>query len=86
MKEENVNKNQENEEATEQYKGIIMLRKGKLDEKDVWFGTVGNMLVSDGAFETKEALKENLENVTLDRVCRIMIGAFDRAIKIQEGK
>lgn len=86
MKEENVNMNQENEEATEQYKGIIMLRKGKLDEKDVWFGTVGNMLVSDGAFETKEALKENLENITLDRVSRIMIGAFDRAIKIQEGK
>lgn len=86
MKEENVNINQENEETTEQYKGIIMLRKGKLDEKDVWFGTVGNMLVSDGAFETKEALKENLENVTLDRVCRIMVGAFDRAIKIQEGK
>jgi len=86
MKEENVNINQENEEATEQYKGIIMLRKGKLDEKDVWFGTVGNMLVSDGAFETKEALKENLENVTLERVCRIMVGAFDRAIKIQEGK
>lgn len=86
MKEENVNINQENEESTEQYKGIIMLRKGKLEEKDVWFGTVGNMLVSDGAFETKEALKENLESVTLDRVCKIMIGAFDRAIKIQEGK
>lgn len=86
MKEEKVNINQENEETTEQYKRIIMLRKGKLEEKDVWFGTVGNMLVSDGAFETKEALKENLENVTLDRVCRIMIGAFDRAIKIQEGK
>ena len=86
MKEEKVNINQENEEATEQYKGIIILRKGKLEEKDVCFGTVGNMLVSDGVFETKEALKENLESITLDRVCRIMIGAFDRAIKIQEGK
>lgn len=86
MKEENVNINQENEESTEQYKGIIVLRKGRLEEKDVWFGTVGNMLISDGAFETKEALKENLENVTLDRVCKIMIGVFDRAIKTQEGK
>lgn len=86
MKKENVNINQENEEVTEQYKGIIMLRKGKLDEKDVWFGTVGNMLVSDGAFETKEALKENLDNITLDRVCKIIIGVFDKAIKIQEGK
>ena len=85
MKKE-VKINQENEETTEQYKGIIMLRKGKLEDKDVWFGTVGNMLVSDGAFGTKEALKENLDNITLDRVCKIMIGAFDRAIKIQEGK
>lgn len=85
MKEE-VKINQENEGTTEQYKGIIMLRKGKLEEKDIWFGTVGNMLVSDGAFETKEELKENLENITLDRICRIMAGAFDRAIKIQEGK
>lgn len=86
MKEENVNINQEDKEVTEQYKGIIMLRKGRLDEKEIWFGTVGNMLVSDGAYETKEELKKNLENVTLDRVCRIIVGAFDRAIKIQEEK
>lgn len=85
MKKE-VKINQENEETTEQYKGIIMLRKGKLEEKDVWFGTVGNMLVSDGGFETKEALKENLETVTLNRMCRIITGVFDRAIEIQEGK
>lgn len=86
MKEENVNINQENEEVTEQYKGIIMLRKGKFDEKDVWFGTVGDMLVSDGAFETKEELKKNLKDVTLDRVCKIMVGVLDRIIKIQEDK
>lgn len=85
MKKE-VEINQENEETTEQYKGIIMLRKGKLEEKDVWFGTVGNMLVSDGAFETKEALKENLETVTLERICKIITGAFGRVIEIQEGK
>ena len=85
MKEEEKN-NMESNETTEQYKGIIMLRKGKLEEKDVWFGTVGNMLISDGAFETKEALKENLENITLDRICKIMIGVFERALKIQEGK
>ena len=85
MKEEEKN-NMESNDTTEQYKGIIMLRKGKLEEKDVWFGTVGNMLISDGAFETKEALIENLENITLDRICKIMIGVFDRALKIQEGK
>ena len=32
---------------TEQYKGIIMLRKGQKDDEVVWFATVGNQLVSD---------------------------------------
>lgn len=68
------------EDYTEQYQGIIILRKGKIEEKDVWFGTVGNQLVSDGAFDTKQELIENLENVTLERVCKIVAGAFERAI------
>ena len=45
---------QEEKNYTEQYKGIIMLRKGKLEEEEVWFATVGTMLISDGAFKTKE--------------------------------
>lgn len=71
MKEENY---------TEQYKGIIILRKGRIEEKEVWFGTVGNQLVSDGAYETKGELIENLETMTLDRVCKIVAGAFERAV------
>ena len=47
MKEENY---------TEQYKGIIMLRKGKVEDEDVWFATVGKQLVSDGVYKTKEEL------------------------------
>ena len=58
---------QEEEEYTEALHGVIMLRKGKLEEKEVWFGTVGNQLVSDGAYSTKKELIENLENVTLER-------------------
>ena len=46
--------NQNENDYTEQYKGLIMLRKGKLEEKEIWFATVGKMLVSDGAFGTKE--------------------------------
>ena len=53
-KEPKLNQNENN--YTEQYKVIIMLRKGKLEEKEVWFATVGKMLVSDGAFGTKEEL------------------------------
>ena len=68
------------QEYTEALHGVIMMRKGKLEEKEVWFGTVGNQLVSDGAFESKKELIENLENITLERICKIVAGAFERAI------
>ena len=45
---------QNKNDYTEQYKGLIMLRKGKIEEKEVWFATVGQMLVSDGAFGTSK--------------------------------
>lgn len=70
----------EEPECTEALHGIIILRKGQLEGKEVWFGTVGNQLVSDGAYNTKKELIENLENLTLDRICKIVAGAFERAI------
>ena len=80
-------KTEENQDYTEQYNGIIMLRKGQIEDYDVWFGTVGNQLVSDGSFGSKEELIDNLNNITLNRICRIVAGAFERAItykKIEE--
>lgn len=79
-------KTEENQDCTEQYAGIIMLRKGKLKDYDVWFATVGNQLVSDGSFRTKEELIDNLNNITLNKICRIVAGAFGRAIEYKEGK
>lgn len=76
----------EEQEYTEALHGIIVLRKGKIEEKNVWFGTVGNQLVSDGTFETKKELIENLEHMTLDRVCKIVAGAFERAITYKAEK
>lgn len=73
-------KTKEEQEYTEQYAGIIMLRKGRYQDKDVWFGTVGNQLVSDGVFENKEKLVDNLSNITLERICKMIAGAFERAI------
>ena len=70
------------ENYTEQYKGIVMLRKGRMDDEDIWFATVGNQLVSDGAFKTKEELISNLEDLSLERVCKMMAGAFGRAIEL----
>ena len=68
------------QEYTEALHGVVMLRKGQLEGREVWFGTVGNQLVSDGTFETKKELIENVENLTLDRICKIVAGAFERAI------
>ena len=70
------------EEYTEQYRGIIMLRKGRTDDEDVWFATVGNQLVSDGIYETKEKLTESLENLNLETVCKIVSGAVGRVIEL----
>ena len=70
------------ENCTEQYKGIIILRKGRLDDEDVWFATVGNQLVSDGSFKTKEELINNMEDLNLERVCKIIAGAFGRAAEL----
>ena len=70
------------ENYTEQYKGIVMLRKGRMDDEDIWFATVGNQLVSDGAFKTKEELINNMEELSLERVCKIIAGAFERAINL----
>lgn len=77
---------QEEQGYTEGLHGVIMLRKGRLEEREVWFGTVGNQLVSDGVFETKKELIENLENVTLERLCKVVAGAFERAITYKEDK
>lgn len=77
MKEENY---------TEQYKGIVMLRKGKLNDEEVWFATIGSQLVSDGAFKTKEELISNLEDLDLGKVCKMIAGAFGRAIELSTEK
>lgn len=73
MKEENY---------TEQYKGIIILRKGRINDEDIWFGTVGKQLVSDGAFKTKEELIDNLNELNLERVCKIIAGVFGRVVEL----
>ena len=77
---------QEEKDYTEQYNGIIMLRKDKLGEEEVWFATIGTMLISDGALGTKEELIDNIEHLTLNRVCRMMTGVADRIIRLNKEK
>lgn len=73
MKEENY---------TEQYKGIIMIRKGRVEDEEVWFATVGKQLVSNGVYKTKKELIESLENLNLETVCKIIAGAVGRVIEL----
>ena len=67
---------------TEQYKGIIMLRKGRAKDEDVWFATVGSVLISNGVYKTKEKLIESLESLNLETVCKIILGAVGRVIEL----
>ena len=67
---------------TEQYRGIIMLRKGRENDEDIWFATVGNQLASDGAYKTKEELIESLEKLNLETICKIISGAIGRVIEL----
>lgn len=69
-------------DCTEQYRGIIMLRKGREKDEDIWFATVGRHIVSDGTYETKEKLIESLENLNLETVCKIILGAIGRVIEL----
>jgi hypothetical protein len=70
------------EEYTEQYRGIIMLRKGRMNDEDIWFATVGHQLVSNGVYKTKEELIESLEDLSLEIVCKLISGAFGRVIEL----
>ena len=74
------------ENYTKQYRGIIMLRKARVNDEDVWFATVGNQLVSDGMYKTKEELIESLEKLNLETICKIIAGAFGRAIEFKSEK
>lgn len=70
------------ENCTGQYRGLIVLRKGRMNDEDVWFATVGNQLVSAGTYKTKEKLIESLENLNLETVCKIILGAVGRVIEL----
>lgn len=59
-----------------------MLRKGREKDEDIWFATVGSQLVSNGMYKTKEELIESLENLNLETVCRIILGAVGRVIEL----
>jgi hypothetical protein len=59
-----------------------MLRKGRTNDEDVWFATVGNHIVSNGAYKTKKELIESLETLNLETICKIILGAIGRVIEL----
>jgi hypothetical protein len=74
------------ENCTEQYKGLIMLRKGQMNDEDIWFATVGHQLVSEGVYKSKEELIERLEDLNLGTVCKIISGAVGRVIELTKNE
>ena len=73
-------------ETTETVYGIICVRKGQYQGKDVWFATVGNQCVSRGTYGTKEEVLKDLENYDMSTICKIVAGAFERAISLNKTK
>lgn len=73
-------------EVTETVYGIICVRKGQYKGKDIWFATVGNQCVSRGTYGTKKEVLEDLENFDISTVCKIVAGAFERAISLSKSK
>nr|DAX09178.1 MAG TPA: hypothetical protein [Microviridae sp.] len=67
---------------TEQYRGIIILRKGRENDEDVWFATVGRQIVSDGVYKTKKELIDSLESLNLETICKIISAAIGRVIEL----
>ena len=70
------------ENYTEQYKGIIVLRKGRMGDEEIWFATVGNQMISNGVYKTKKELIESLEDLKLETVCKMILGAFGRILDL----
>ena len=66
-------KTEEIQDYTEQYAGIIMLRKGRIEDYDVWFGTVGNQLVSDG---NEQKIMENVKSKKERRLIKLLVVAW----------
>ena len=67
-------------ECTESLYGMVMLRKLRNENKDVWVGTVGNTIVSRGTFESKEKLIEDMERIDLEGICRLIGGCMGAII------
>lgn len=83
---ENNKEEEANAQATETVYGIICVRKGQYNGKDVWFATVGKQCVSQGVYDTKDEVLEDLKNYDISTVCKIVAGAFERAISLNKTK
>lgn len=83
MKEEN---NKVETETTETVYGIVCVRKGQYKGKEIWFATVGNQCVSRGVYNTKKEVLKDLEEFDISTVCKIVAGAFERAISLSKNK
>lgn len=71
---------QEEDGFSEFYKGITRIVKTKEHDEDVWFGVIGNTIVSRGTFKTKEECIKDLECIDYEQICKMAL-AIATALK-----
>lgn len=62
-------------EETKIYKTIFTLRKGG-ENGEKYFITIGNMVLSSKLHDTEEEAFEELENINLDSVARMLVAVM----------
>jgi hypothetical protein len=69
-----------NNDFNEIYKGITRIVKAKEKDETVWFAVIGNTIISRGTFKTRQQVKEDLEKIDYEQMCKIAL-AVTTALK-----
>lgn len=72
-------------EETKIYKQIFTLRKGG-ENGEKFFYTIGNMVLSSKLHDTAEEATEELENINLESIAKMLIAAMNACEELISGK
>ena len=72
-------------EETKIYKEIFALRKGG-ENGEKYFFTIGNMVLSSKLHETEEEAFEELENINLESIARMLVAVMTACSEMIDNK
>ena len=72
-------------EETKIYKEIFALRKGG-ENGEKYFYTIGNMVLSSKLHETEEEAFEELENINLESIARMLVAVMTACSEMIDNK